>query len=71
VILSQLTDKLLGNHGDDMDKLIEEFYEVLPHKEQFKKSSDWTLREVIGKQDLCQVKAKSSYAIYVHMSQES
>ncbi|XP_060575380.1 protein mono-ADP-ribosyltransferase PARP4-like, partial [Ruditapes philippinarum] len=55
VILSQLTDKLLGNYDDDMDKLIEEFYEVLPHKEQFKKSSDWTLREVIGKQDLCQL----------------
>ncbi|XP_053376593.1 uncharacterized protein LOC123533425 [Mercenaria mercenaria] len=57
VILAQLTDKFLGHHSDRDDcvrKLIDQFYEVLPHKEDFR-SYNWTLREVIGKQDLCQL----------------
>ena len=54
VILAQLSSRLLDNEDDSVDKLIEEFYEVLPHKDEYK-TSNWSLREVIGKQDLCQV----------------
>lgn len=57
-MLQQLADMLMAgadNHNDGVTKLVDQFYDILPHKEEHR-VSDWTLRQVVGKQDMCQVR---------------
>ena len=59
VVLCQLADKLIAGNADsnELSTLYNQFYEALPHKEDFVKDA-WTVRDVIVKKDFCQVYCK-------------
>ena len=56
MVLCQLADKLVTGNVDEnkLSSLYTQFYEALPHKQDFVKDT-WTVRDVIVKKDFCQV----------------